>query len=158
MLQTLLADRFKLALHTEKREMPMYALVIGPNGPRLKRSPEGRTCPEGATCGRMAGGPASGIRGLDVEIADLVDTLTGFEDREVVDRTGLKGKFDIELPSWTRPWIPGRPVDDGIVERREDPNDPTILGVIQTLGLRLEPVRGPVDIYVIDRVETPTPN
>ena len=158
MLQTLLADRFKLVLHTEKREMPMYALVVGPNGPRLKRSPEGRTCPAGATCGRMAGGPASGIRGLDVEIADLVDTLTGFEDREVVDRTGLKGKFDIELPSWSRPWIPGRPVDDGIVERREDPNDPTILGVIQTLGLRLEPVRGPVDIYVIDHVETPRPN
>jgi uncharacterized protein (TIGR03435 family) len=159
MLQTLLADRFKLKLHVEKRDMPIYALVVGPNGPRLKRSPEGRICPEEARCGRMLGGPASGIRGLDVEIAELVDTLTGFEDRAVVDRTGLKGNFDIELRSWSRPWVPRRTApDDAIVERQEDPNDGTILNVIQSLGLRLESTRGPADIYVIDHIEAPTPN
>jgi uncharacterized protein (TIGR03435 family) len=157
MLQTLLADRFKLVLHKETREMPMYALVVAPGGPRLKPSPAGQTCPTETRCGTLGGGPASGIKGVNVPISELVSDLTFFGDREVIDRTGIEGHFDIELPSWSRPWVPAQPDNDR--ERPEDPNDPPIFTVLQnTLGLRLESIRGPLDVYVIDHVERPTPN
>lgn len=157
MLQTLLEDRFKLVLHKESRETDMYALVVAPNGPKLKPSPADRPCPPGTTCGHLAGGPANGVRGLDVPISALVSTLIDFGERQVIDRTGLAGRFDIQLPPWSRPWLPPR--QSNPQERSEDPNDPTILTVLQdSLGLRLESIRGPMDIYVVDHIELPTAN
>jgi uncharacterized protein (TIGR03435 family) len=157
MLQTLPADRFKLVLHKETRETPMYALVVAPGGPRLKPSQPGQECPTETRCGSLGGGPASGIKGVNVPISELVSDLTFFGDREVVDRTGIEGRFDIVLPPWSRPWASAQPDNDR--ERPEDPNDPPIFTVLQyTLGLRLESIRGPLDVYVIDHVERPTPN
>src|SRR5262249_1462004 len=141
----------------ETRETPMYALVVAPNGPRLKASPAGRPCPDGSRCGNLNGGPARGGKGLDVPISQLGSALTHFGEREVLDRTGIEGRFDIELPPWSRSWLPPRQNND--LEKAEDPNDPSIFTVLQDkLGLRLEPIRGPLDIYVIDHIEMPTPN
>jgi len=155
MLQSLLAERFKLTIHKETRDMPQYALVAAPGGARLKPSPAGRACPAGERCGKLSGGPASGIRGLDVEIATLADYLTTFGDRQVQDRTGIKGKFDIDLPSWNRSSMFG-PSEPNGRERAEDPNDPSIFEVLpRQLGLRLESIRGPLDTYVVDHVERP---
>ena len=158
MLQSLLADRFKLGIHKETREMPQYALVVAKGGPRLKSSPAGRSCPQGERCGTLPGGPASGVKGLDVEISELADTLTSFGDRLVVDRTGVKGKFDIDLPPWNRSSMFGASQPNGR-ERAEDPNDPSIFELLpRALGLRLDSIRGPLDMYVVDHVQRPTPN
>jgi uncharacterized protein (TIGR03435 family) len=81
---------------------------------------------------------------------------TTFVDRPVVDRTGLKGRFDIELPPWTPGIIQFDPNND---EPLPDPNGGTIFTLLQEkLGLRLVSTRVPLDIYVVDHVERPTPN
>ena len=160
MLKTLLAERFKLAGHAEKREVPLYALVVGSNGPKLK--PAERDCaPKSATddpCGGQGGGPAGGLRLRGAEVAMLAEMLGSLLDRSVVDRTGIKGRYDIDLPSWN----PGLPLRDQSAdpdpEPQPDPNAPSISTVLQALGLRLEPIRGPLEIYVVDHVERPTAN
>jgi uncharacterized protein (TIGR03435 family) len=152
MLQSLLRDRFKLAIHTEMREMPLYALVLANNGPRLKTSPPDRACLE-EPCGRVGGGSAEGLRGRDAEISSLAEALGLFLDRDVVDRTGLQGRFDIDLPAW-------RHRDDAFNgQSRGDSPDPSIFTLIEEqLGLRLEPTRGPRMIYVVDSVAAPAPD
>ena len=151
MLQSLLTQRFKLTMHTEAKETPLYALVIAKNGPRLKPSPPGRECPA-EPCGSVGGGPTSGLQGRDSEMSALADTLSLFLDRKVLDRTGLQGRFDIDVPAWTgRDASSGRPAPD--------PSDPSIFTVLEEqLGLKLEATRGPRDIYVVDHVEAPTPD
>ena len=110
MLRSLLAERFKLALHSETREMPVYVLVARNGDHRLKPSPSGRTCPE-EPCGRVGGGPTSGLRGRDADIAALADALSLFLERHVQDRTGLQGRYDIDVSAWaSRDASTGRPV------------------------------------------------
>jgi uncharacterized protein (TIGR03435 family) len=76
-----------------------------------------------------------------------------------VDRTGIKGKFDLELPPWNRSLQPPAQTPDEAARDREDPAALSIFTALQEkLGLRLESIRGPVDIFVIDHVERPTPN
>jgi uncharacterized protein (TIGR03435 family) len=165
MMQSLLADRFKLVLHREQREVPVYALVLAPSGSKLQPALADRKCPDrpdptdrfAARCGVLSGGPASGVKGFDVDIAKLVERLEGFGDRLIVDRTGLKGRYDISLPPWNRSTVI-QPVNDAR-EPAEDPNGPSIFTVLQqTLGLRLESTRAQVEIYVVDHIERPTPN
>jgi len=160
MLKTLLAERFKLAGHIEKREVPLYALVVGSKGPKLK--PAERDCapktPTDDPCGGQGGGPAGGLRLRGAEVAMLAEMLNSLLDRSVVDRTGIEGRYDIDLP----PWNPGLPLRDQSAdpdpEPQPDPGAPSISTVLQPLGLRLEPIRGPLEIYVVDHVERPTPN
>jgi uncharacterized protein (TIGR03435 family) len=76
----------------------------------------------------------------------------------VVDRTGIKGKFDIDLPPWNRSAQGISPADNA-QEPAEDPNDPSIFAVLRRqLGLRLESTRSSMDIHVVDHIERPTPN
>ena len=88
----------------------------------------------------------------------LAEMLSSLLDRSVVDRTGIKGRYDIDLPSWN----PGLPLRDQSAdpdpEPQPDPNAPSISTVLQALGLRLEPIRGPLEIYVVDHIERPTAN
>jgi len=160
MLKTLLAERFKLAIHVERRDSPVYALVLGPKGHRL--TPATRDCTpktvdemfKGGPCGFQGGGPAGGFRLRSVELSSLAGGLTSFLDRTVVDRTGVAGRFDIDVPHWST----GAPPRTDTDEPQPDPNGPSIFTAIQQLGLRLEPSRGPIDFYVVDHVERPTPN
>jgi uncharacterized protein (TIGR03435 family) len=161
MLQTLLADRFKLSMHKKTEDAPLYALVVAKNGPRLKPTPPDFKCPEeGTNCGGIGGGPAGGLKGRHVEISRLVEALSAFADRPVVDRTGIQGRFDIDLPSWSR--SPQEPRGGGELDGTEpapNPLDPSLFVVLQEqLGLRLEAIRGPHDVYVVDHIESPTPN
>ena len=161
MLQSLLAERFRLAIHIEKRDSPIYALVISPKGHRL--TPAARNCGPttvdeavngGGPCGPQGGGPARGYRLRNAELSDLADGLSVFLDRTVVDRTGLSGHFDIDVP----PWSTGRPPRPDSDEPQPDPDGPSIFAVLQQFGLRLEPSRAPIDYYVVDHVERPTEN
>jgi uncharacterized protein (TIGR03435 family) len=144
MFQTVLTDRFRLAMHRETEDMPLYALVVAKNGPKLKLTPLEFSCPEGTNCG-LAGGPKTGLKGRSVEISELIEVLNAFADRPVVDRTGIQGRFDLDLPQWN-PSLEESPV-------------PSLFAVLQEqLGLRLEAIRGPYDVFVVDHVEQPTPN
>jgi uncharacterized protein (TIGR03435 family) len=134
MLQALLADRFKLALHRETRETTVYALALAKNGPKLQRS-----APDAQYSIEM--GPA-GMSATKMSIHNFVDTLSGYTRRRVIDKTGLEGDFD-----WKFDWSP------------QDPNSPSIFTALQEqLGLKLEAEKGPVEFLIIDHVEKPSEN
>jgi len=158
MLRSLLVDRFKLTYHVERREAPLYALTVAPGGPRLTKSAADRTCArEEEKCGRLPGGPASGMSGINVSIARLAEDLTWWVNSEVVDRTRLTGLYDITLPPWSRS-LQSTPTGNG-TEPAEDPSNPSLFTVVrERLGLQLTAVREPRDVYLIDRVSLPTEN
>jgi len=140
MLQSILADRFKLRVHHETIDCPIYALVVAKGKFKLKELPESEI-PHGSSWGPgqidVRGGP----------IKDFVFCLSDTLGRVVVDRTGLKGKYDIAL-KWTPDELRGTP-DAG----------PSIFTALQEqLGLKLARTKGPVDILVVDHVEMPSAN
>ena len=89
-------DRFKLALHREKRETSIYALVLAKNGPKIQKS-----APNAQYSMRM--GPA-GMSATKMSIHDFADTLSGYTRRSVIDRAGLEGNFDFKFD-----WSPQDP-------------------------------------------------
>jgi uncharacterized protein (TIGR03435 family) len=155
MLQALLIDRFKLRLHTEKKALSVYALVVDRGGLKLRKSPE-RDCEAMASaCGWKKSGPASGITGQSVKLDSLVDVLGFFLDRSVVDRTGIADAFDINLPPFSRGAQLAGATADGVAV---DVTAPSLFAVLQEAGLRLESRTELLDVYVIDHVEQPTAN
>jgi uncharacterized protein (TIGR03435 family) len=131
MLQNLLADRFKLKLHRESKELPIYALVATKNGPKLTESAPGTQGSIGMSQGHLSG--------KSVPVAALADRLSGavFQlGRPVLDRTGISGLYDFTLN-----WVP-------------DDSAPSLFTALQEqLGLRLEPQKGPVEVLVVDSME-----
>jgi uncharacterized protein (TIGR03435 family) len=137
MLQNLLADRFKLRLHRESKEVAMYALVTAKNGPKLAESAAGTQGSIGMSQGHLSG--------KGVPVAALADRLSGpvFQlGRPVVDRTGISGLYDFTL-DWG-----------------SDDSTPSLFTALQEqLGLRLEAQKGSVEVLVVDSMERkPTPN
>jgi len=133
MLQTLLDDRFALAIHRETRQLPIYSLVVAKNGARLKQGDaESPNFTTGATL----------LRGT-MDTAALARHLTEVLGRTVIDNTGLKGTWEFSL-KWAA----------------EDQTDgPSLFTAIQEqLGLRLESTKGPVEVLVIDKAERPSDN
>jgi len=156
MLQSLLAERFKLTVHREKKEIAVFDLVVAKGGPKLKRVPEDRECVASVAdgpCGSIMGGRGRGMTGRDITMAVLSQNLTNWAGRIVVDKTGLKGRFDVK----TTPWNPDVPGPNYTPESGADPNDlPTFYTMVQDqLGLRLEPQKEPVDMLIVDRAEKP---
>ena len=176
MLQQLLADRFKLNVHRETREMPVFDLVIsrrdGRIGPQLRPTKAdcarvlpapGPPSPENPPlCGYF--GPAPGIpmaSGRSM-VAIRGVTMDGFARfvsqavrRSVIDRTGLSGYFDGEFDFAAE--LPPPPPPPGIPDPFDRQAFPTIFTVVQEqLGLKLESTRGPVDVLIIDGAERPT--
>jgi uncharacterized protein (TIGR03435 family) len=175
-VQAMLADRFKLAVHHETRQLPEYVLVLakeGKLGPKLVPHLAGSSCVEispgrpaqprpGATpqipCGGffMSGGHMAATK---TTAGDLAEMLGNFVDRLVVDRTGLTGTYDVDFdftpvgasllqgPGGTGPAVP-------------DASAPALIftAVQEQLGLKLRPETAPADVLVIDRVEQPSPN
>ena len=185
MWQSLLADRFKLTLHREKKELPVYALAVGKNGPKLKES-ENQDVP--VVAGPPGGGLFSGGgRGMVMmgrgrltanrsTVANFAELLSRQMDRPVVDQTEIKGLYDFTL-EWTpderqrmqfMPGMPAPPPGAGGEERAQraggsegtPPSGPTIFVAVQEqLGLKMEAKKSPVEILVIDHVEkAPTEN
>ncbi|MBI4266640.1 MAG: TIGR03435 family protein [Acidobacteria bacterium] len=174
MVRSLLAERFQLAVHEEKREMPIYALVHsrsdGRLGPQIQRStaectPPGRGGPppaptapgERPRCGMMGG--LGQLRAGSMTMGDLARTLSAQVQRVVVDKTGLTDRYDFDL-TYTPDQLPQGPAPPGAPPLPAvDPNGPSIFTALQEqLGLKLEAQRGLVDVVVVDRVERPTPD
>jgi uncharacterized protein (TIGR03435 family) len=171
MLQSLLADRFKLTIRRESRELPFYALVVAKNGAKLQRAGiEEKDCTpgpvDGVSCHGFRGGQGRGLHGKAVTMADLVQFIENWTDHPVEDTTGIQGLFDIETDGWvpmrgppprpaTAPNPSAPPSPDGDMS---DPTRPTLFMVLEKLGLGLKLQKGPIDIYVIEHVERPTEN
>jgi uncharacterized protein (TIGR03435 family) len=187
MMQSLLADRFKLKVHFETREGPVFALILvrpGHTGPKLRPHADGPACPDSfemdytpnppprnandafpATCGvTQTRGTANrgmlvGARDMTVETfaEEAIHTLgflTGEIDRPVVDKTGLKGRYDfmLELPVGTLSFSAAPPMP-------ADPNGTPFLDALRAqLGLKLVSSTGPIRKLVIDHAEAPAGN
>jgi uncharacterized protein (TIGR03435 family) len=175
MLRTLLADRFKLMMHKETKELPIFELVLarsdGRLGPQLRPAAvdcaaRAAAAARGGTPPASSGPPGPGscgttmnptrVRGGGATMAMLASLLEGPAQRLVIDRTGLTGTWDLEV-SYTpdkSQLPPGVELPSGI-----DPNGPSLFTAIEEqLGLKLRPARGPVEVLVIDSVQQPTPN
>ncbi len=167
MLQTLLADRFKLAIRREMKERPVYALVVAKNGPRLqKANTDENSCAldsnnETMSCHMLIGGEGRGLHGSAVDMSDLALSVSDWTDRPVIDKTGLQGLFNIQTEGWaplrSRGPLPGEgPTAEESASA--DLSRPTLAMILQRLGLKLESQRAPVESFVIEHVERPTEN
>jgi uncharacterized protein (TIGR03435 family) len=171
MLRALLADRFKLVVHTETRELPIYAFVLarrdGKLGARIRPATFDCLAARGRAKGSLPMPPESSGRepcamrfrpgniiAGGISLAQLADRLAPFVNRVVIDQTGVAGNFDFDLE-----WTPDQWKPDVTQQSQIIPNGPSLFTAVQEqLGLRLEAARGPVQVLVIDSVEQPTPD
>jgi len=158
MLQGLIAERFRLSLHRETKKMPVFALIVAKNGPKL--TPHvGNPAQPGQ---RIRPGPGS-LTVQQGNMAILAAQLSQQLWRAVIDKTGLQQEYDFTL-KWTPESGQGGPESIGLPPEssappRPDLNGPSIFTAVQEqLGLRLDSQKGPVEIIVIDHVEYPSEN
>jgi uncharacterized protein (TIGR03435 family) len=158
MIQALLADRFKLNFHKETRELPIYALVVAKNGLKMQASKGNANFDDDAGAKSMPGPGRGGpgirrtrgeINGANVKVDMLADQLSSIVGRSVIDKTGLTGDYDFALK-----YTP----DSADAAAADSPNPSIFVAVQEQLGLKLEAQRGPVDLYIIDRIEKPSEN
>jgi uncharacterized protein (TIGR03435 family) len=170
MLQALIADRFKLAVHHETKELLVYTLVITKNGPKLQTAKPGDTYPNapkfpdgtGAGVGVIRPGPEGGIIAQAIPIASLLRYLVQALGHPVIDKTGLSGTYDFTLqftPDDRLQAPPGSALNQRPQASPSDSGGPSLFNALQEqLGLKLEAGKGPVEIIVIDHVERPSGN
>ncbi len=167
LVRSLLADRFKLKVSYATKQLPVYALVVAKNGPKLtptKGPPPG----PGPMRGPSIQLGRSQINSIGLSVADLADRLSNYPDlggRKVLDQTGLKGNYDISL-YWTPDQSPAAMFKSAEGNGTETANPPTpdtsgpsiFTSIREQLGLKLESTKGPVDVIVIDHIERPSAN
>jgi uncharacterized protein (TIGR03435 family) len=170
MLRSLLEDRFRLRVHTELREAPVYLLTLanksGAPGPQLHRSaqqdcrgPVGTLVPADSPrwCGWRGGGTGHYI----IQGLTMADMATGFAGtwtvgRPVIDRTGLSGRWDAQI-DFVPTFVAGPNADAAPIPNPAADSGPSMLSAMRDqLGLKLESAKAKVEYLVIDRVERPT--
>jgi uncharacterized protein (TIGR03435 family) len=155
MMQTMLAERCKLVVHRGSKEVTVYSLVVGKNGPKLKAS-ESKDRHPGAMQisggGEFLSNDGTGRASFyAAPISALAVVLSNFAGRPVEDRTGLTGRYDM---SFRRP----RPGGPSIEPDSTSNPPPTIFEVAEGFGLKLETAKSSVEILVVDHVEKPSEN
>ena len=170
MLQALLADRFKLVVHREMKEMAVYAVVVGKGGSRLEKAdidekdcpatPDGPPTGDGTVvCHRFNGGRGRGLHARAVDMADLASWVEQWTDRPLLDKTGIKGLYKIETTPWLPMAVATSPSPPGTKQDGADVSDlPTLFTVFERLGLKMESQKDQVEFVVIDHIEKPTAN
>ena len=149
MLQALLAERFKLVIQREQKEMSIYALVA-PKGAAKLKAAEGP-----GPMMRMGNGSLTAQK---VKMQMLANNLSRSVGRNVIDKTGLTGEYDFKL-EWTPQGGGGPGGPEGAHEPPPAADGPTIFTAVQEqLGLKLESQKGPVDSIVIQSIEKPGEN
>jgi len=150
MLQALLADRFKLKIHHLNKDLPVYSLVVGKNGSKLKESAADAKFSMAGRSGRQG----NRMTATHVPMTNLIGQLGLYVGRPVLDKTGLAGTYDFEI-EWVQDSLPGAGPDAAA----PDSSGPTIFTAVQEqLGLKLEPAVAPFDTVVIDHAEKPDAN
>jgi len=143
MMQALLADRFHLQMHRETQDVPVYALVIAKNGPKITPATETTAC-------YSVRGDDKGLR-MEARCGTMEQVarqLAGTGGRYVVDKTGLTGRYAFTLTWWPANRIPP-----------PDSDAPSMFKAVEEqLGLKLESTHGPIEMLIIGHVEKPTEN
>jgi uncharacterized protein (TIGR03435 family) len=176
MIQRMLEDRFKLMVHRETKEMPVYALLPAKSGLKISDAKEGScvaivsNSPRASTpaqpftpiCGSFIVMP-TGLEGKKISMAQLANSLSSIVGPPVIDKTGYTADFDFHL-EFTRdgtaaqPTFPPATGDNGLATPG-DKSGPSIFTALQEqLGLKLEATKGPVEILVIDHAEKASAN
>ncbi len=152
MLQALLADRFGLKVHRETKELPVYALTIGKKGLKIKKS-DGSKEPRimfRSPVQQTNGPKIIQLIGENGSMQELVDLYAKFMDRPVVDRTGLKDRYDFTMDYEANADTPG--------SFRELTGPGLFKAFEEQLGLKWEATKGAVEVLVIDHAERPSAN
>lgn len=175
MLRSLLEERFRLRIHSETKEVPVYEITVGKGGPKLQTSthdcitidPEnpakpivepGKPLP--AVCG-LSRLTSKGWEAFALTMAELAMLLSANADREVIDKTGLSGTFDIRLDLTGDDFgLSNRPDDSGQPADRPEQRDTfdRVRSAVHKLGLQIDSARGPGESLVIDGAERPSGN
>jgi uncharacterized protein (TIGR03435 family) len=190
MLQTLLEDRFKMKFHRENKDFPVYGLVIGKGGLKMKESvPDPPVDPQDTKPRGGVNVAVSGeARGVNVDYGNgssfsvgnnkfegkklpaplIADVLARFTDRPVVNMTDLKGNYDFSLeltPEDFRAMMIRAAISSGItlppqaLQLLDTASGDSLLNAVEKLGLKLESLKAPIEVLVIDHIEkTPTDN
>ncbi len=182
MVQALLADRLKLTIHREARELPVYAMTIAKDGLKLHEAKPGDTHvnafpyadkfaggtePAGKIFQVMGGGPGGNtmtIYGFAASMPALAKQLTVMAGQTVQDKTGLTGSYDFTIKYWfvmrtAPPSSEGGPDGQSVPAAAEPAGGPNLMTAIQQqLGLKMESTKGAVEVVVIDHVERPSGN
>jgi uncharacterized protein (TIGR03435 family) len=183
MLQTLLTERFKMTVHKENKEAPIYALIVAKGGPKLKKAeetddPKGPVMktPDGAAVNVPRGGMAimnngrnAEIRAMGTTLARFADMLSRFCDRPVFDETKIEGNYDFVISVAAEELArakgglmrmgPPPGGGDGGGHTDEASSGDTIFTAVQNFGLKLEPKKAPLDRIVIESADkVPTEN
>ena len=161
MMQSLLEDRFKLVVHREIKDEPVYQLTVGKGGPKFKETdptaehPDGIKLPWGGVLVQSKGAPTL----YDASMASLATLLSSLggqgAGRQIEDKTGLTGRYDITIKP---PDVgPPSPADAGGAGA-SDPGSSMLFTLVESLGLKLESGKQPVETLVIDHIERPSEN
>jgi uncharacterized protein (TIGR03435 family) len=192
MLKALLADRFQLKAHTETKEFPVYALVVAKGGLKMKESPvdpndetEPGEKPKAPPVNVSGGGGPRGVHieyghgsfftmadnkfiGRKLPMANFVEVLARFEDRPVVDMTGLAGAYDFDLEFTPEDYMAmlirsaiaaGVTLPPEALRMLSGSSGDSLLNALEKLGLKLETRKAPLEVLVVDRLQkAPTEN
>jgi len=173
MLQNLLAERFHMTVHKENRTLPIYALMVGKDGPKLKKSEATAdpptTVPEvakikqdrekmAANKGVMMMDRSGHLQANSVRMTDLADMMSRMLDRPVVDMTGIEGRYDVTLEISLDDLIGMKKMAGGKMGPGEGPEgdshpQASMFSAVQQLGLKLDARKAPVDFLVVDKAE-----
>lgn len=164
MLQTLLADRFALAVHRETRELPVFVMTLAKTGVKSAAAKpcEGQAA-SAVPCGkvRVSMEPTDLLlEGRSVPVAELVGMVAAVVGRPVIDRTGFTGSLDVQVKLAREEGAPGLAGPAGVGgPPSADIGAPNIFAALEEqLGLKLSQGKGPVEVLVIDHIERPTVN
>ena len=159
MMRSLLAERFKMKYHIESREQSIFALVVAKGGPKLKNPEDGRCAAAikaGQTCGDIQF-LSFGVGIYNMPIGALIGGLGRvLQDRPIVDKTGLTGKYDAAI-TWMSDGMKPEQLEG--VPKEQRPEDISLFEALEKqAGLKLEAQKAPVQVVVIDSIEKPSEN
>jgi uncharacterized protein (TIGR03435 family) len=161
MLQALIEERFRAAMHGETRDLPVYFLTVAKSGSKLKAQPcltrePGTPVPPGqpqsAFCGYM-GINGGSLEATGAQMQVLASFLSGILKRKVLDRTGLTGGFDVKLK-----WTPDLGTPGNTPAPSPDGGPSLFTAIEEQLGLKLESGKAPIDVLVIDHIDHASDN
>jgi len=166
-MQSLLENRFRMKVHRESREVPIYELVIANGGPKLQELSEPSPAPPPGPAVDKDGFPTvpggDGMRLLAdrgriqfrwQSMANLAHFISTQVDRPVLDATGLKAHYALTLSWYRERHAPPTSTSDAAPTITDPPPGPTIFDAVQQqLGLRLQAKKGVVETVVIDHIE-----
>ena len=185
MVKDLLATRFQLKAHTERRDFPVYALAVSRGGLRIKPATGGAPAPTPGAVNVQASGSAAGINldlgggtsfsladnkieAKNITLAQLADTLSRFTDRKVIDATNTAGRWDVTVDLTQEQYqstLIRSAVNAGVVLPPQvvrfldaAPANP-LEGPLEQAGLAFESQKAPLDVVIVDSMsKTPTEN